>query len=257
MSKPPTIASLVRTATKSQKMYVDNVSYILLEDDKERIVEFFTRLSLPKVWEDEDTSEFAGEAITNVHDFAYEAALMAGQTKYIERNIRKLKWHISHAEPDNAGSVALLFKAQAKFANMRIKRIIQLLQKEECHGAIQWGTARELLNRAYRDYRLTVELVTGAWLEAVLKMADDRNEALERLKGFPEMMRDATTELSALRDEVETVRQTLSVQPMGYDVISPPRYFSGDLLETGAWKHFWGDVGSMSDHLRQQVGLGI
>jgi hypothetical protein len=257
MSKPPTIASLVRTATKSQKMYVDNVSYILIEDDKDRIVEFFTRLSLPKVWEEEETAEFTSEAITCIHDFRFELDIMAGQTKYIERNIRKLKWHITHAEPENAGSVALLFRAQAKFADFRIKRIIHLLEAQECHGAIDWGTARELLNRAYRDYRQTVELVTGAWLEAVLKMSDDRDAALKELDGFPQMMREATENLDGLRDRVEGVRAGLSVQPLGYDVISPPRYFSGDVLETDAWKHFWGDVGSMSDHLRQQVGLGI
>lgn len=257
MSKPPTVASLVRTAAKSEKLYVDNVSYILIEDDKERIVEFFTRLSLPKTWEEDESGDFTAEAISSAKDLPYEASLMEGQTKYIERNIRKLKWHISHAEPDNAASVALLFKAQWSFAELRIRRVITLLQREECHGAIEWGNARELLNRAYRDYRQTVDLVTGPWLEAIIKMSDDRDVALASLEGFPQMIRDCTNSLSALRDEVEEVRVGLSVQPMGYDVISPPRYFSGDLLESGAWKHFWGDVGNMSDHLRQQVGLGI
>ena len=91
----------------------------------------------------------------------------------------------------------------------------------------------------------------------MIKTADDRQEALSALDGYPQMIREATNLLSGLREEVEAVRITLSVQPLGYDVISPPRYFSGDLLETGSWKHFWGEVGNMSDHLRQQVGLGI
>ena len=257
MSKAPTVASLVRTASKSEKLYIDNVSYILIEDDKERIVEFFTRLSLPKSWEEDEAGSFGADVIEGAKDLAHEITLMDGQTKYIERNIRKLKWHIAHAEPENAASVALLFRAQAAFSELRIKRVIHLLKRDECHGAMEWGNAREMLNRAYRDYRQTVDLVTGPWLEAMIKMADDRDEALAALAGFPQIIRDATNSLAALREEVENVREGLAVQPMGYDVIRPPRYFSGDVLETAAWKHFWGDVGHMSDHLRQQVGLGI
>ncbi len=260
-TKPPTIASLVRTATKSQKLYVENTSYILIEDDKDRIVEYFTRLSLPREWTNpEDTAEWAQEAIDNVKDFAFELALMDGMTKYLERNLRKIKWHISHpGEPDaaaSAGAVYLIFEAQGEFASFRIRRLMNIMRNTETLSALEWGTARELLNRCYRDYRSSVQLVTMRYLEALLGAADPA-DAIAALQGYPQLMRKHTEILEGLRTEVEEIRQTLAVQPDGYPLVSPPRYFGGDLLDATSWKHFWGDVGTMSDSLRQHVGLGI
>ena len=262
-TKPPTIASLVRTATKSQKLYVENTCYILIEDDKERIIEYFTRLSLPRAWDPEqaeDTAEWSQEAIDNVKDFAFELELMAGMTKYLERNLRKIKWHISHpGEPDaaaSAGAVALIFDMQGDFAAFRIRRLMQLMKNTETLSAQDWGTARELLNRAYRDYRSSVSLVVTRYLEALLG-ASEAEDAIAALQGYPQLMRKHTEILEGLRSEVEEIRQTLAVQPDGYPLVSPPRYFGGDLLDSTSWKHFWGDVGTMSDSLRQHVGLGI
>ena len=45
----------------------------------------------------------------------------------------------------------------------------------------------------------------------------------------------------------------LAVQPDGYPLVKPPRYFGGDLLDQGSWKHYWGDVGTLADNLRQHV----
>lgn len=259
-TKPPTIASLVRLATKSQKLYVDNTCYILLEDDKERIVEYFTRLSLPREWTDEDLSDWTPEAIDSVQSFAVELHLMEGMTKYLERNLRKIKWHITHAaEPDAAASAAavyLIFNAQGDFAAFRIRRLIALMKRGETMTPTDWGTARELLNRAYRDYRSSVHLITTRYLEALLG-ASEAEDAIAALQGYPQLMRKHTEILEGLRSEVEEVRQTLAVQPDGYPLVSPPRYFGGDLLDSASWKHFWGDVGTMNDTLRQHVGLGI
>ena len=61
--------------------------------------------------------------------------------------------------------------------------------------------------------------------------------------------------LASLRDEVEVARLDLAVQPEGYPMVRPPRYFGGDLMETMSWKHFWGEVGTLQDNMRQHVDL--
>lgn len=260
-TKPPTIASLVRTACHSHKMYVDNTSYILIENDKERIVEYFTRLSLPRAYAEEDLGEWAAEAFTvGEGTLQYELDLMEGMTKYIERNTRKIKWHISHpGEPDaeaSANAVSLVFAAQGEFAAFRIRRVLRILDNHKTLTAKEWGYTRELLNRAYRDYRTGVQLITTRYIEELMT-ASDPEEALAALKGYPELFKKHTQELDALRDEIEEMRLTLAVQPEGYPIVRPPRYFGGDLLDTPSWKHFWGEVGTLSDNMRQHVGLGI
>ena len=259
-TKPPTIASLVRLAAKSQKVYVENTVGIFVEDDTDRIVEYFGRLSLPRAWEDDLTAEWPEEGVSTATSIAREHLLMAGITKYIERNVRKIKWHISHpgegGAEASANAVALVFEAQAEFAKLRLRRCIKLMGETDVLSAEDWGKARELMNRAFRDYRTSVQLIADKYLEQLFAVSD-REEALAALEGYPQMIRKHTEELDALRDEIETARLASSVQPEGYPVVAPPRYFGGDLLDTASWKYFWGEVGNLSDNIRQQVGLGI
>ena len=260
-TKPPTIASLVRLAAKSQKIYIENTVGIFVEDDSDRIVEYFGRLSLPRAWEDEEViTEWPAEGVDTATAISREHELMAGITKYIERNVRKIKWHISHpgegGAAASANAVALVFEAQAEFAKLRLRRCIKLLAEAEILSAQEWGQARELMNRAFRDYRTTVQLIANKYLEQLFSVCE-RDEALEALAGYPAMIRKHTEELDALRDQIEEVRLAASVQPEGYPVVAPPRYFGGDLLDTASWKYFWGEVGNLSDNIRQQVGLGI
>jgi hypothetical protein len=256
MSKPPTIASLVRTATHSEKQYVENTTAMFLAADHERTKEYFSRLSMPRVWAVEEPAEFPPEALETIYDFAVEYDLMAGQTKFIERNIRKIKWHISHPSLEGSDSIALIFGIQANYACMRIRRVVELLKASETLTAQEWGTARELLNRCYRDYRQTVELISNRWLEVLLESVP-RDQALASLEGYPQMIRKASAELEGLRDVVEAVRLQGGVKPEGYPLVKPPRYFGGDLLDPDSWKHFWSEVATSTEALKQQVGLGI
>jgi hypothetical protein len=259
-SKPPTIASLVRTAAKSHKIYIDNTVGIFVEDDTDRIVEYFGRLSLPRAWEDEETAEWPPEAVDTASSIAREHLLMAGITKYIERNVRKIKWHISHpgegGAQASADAVALVFEAQAEFAKLRLRRCIKLINESEVLSAEDWGKARELMNRGFRDYRTTVQLIANKYLEQLFSISE-REEALEALAGYPQMIRKHTADLDELREQVEEARLASTVQPEGYPPVAPPRYFGGDLLDSASWKYFWGEVGNLSDNIRQQVGLGI
>ena len=260
-TKPPTIASLVRTACQSHKMYVDNTSYILIEGDPDRIIEYFTRLSLPRSWDNEERGEWAAEAFgPEGHTLADELHLFTGMIKYIDRNARKIKWHISHpGEPDaqaSADAVRLVFSAQAEFCAFRIRRVLKILEGHKTLTAKEWGQTRELLNRCYRDYRLGVQLVTTRYLEELMG-ASDPEDAIKALSPYPEVFKENTAILDGLRDEIEEMRQTLAVQPEGYPIVRPPRYFGGDLLDSPSWKHFWGEVGTLSDTMRQHVGLGI
>ena len=259
-TKPPTIASLVRTAAKSHKIYVENTIGILVDDDAERIVEYFGRLSLPRAWEDDETAEWPPEAIDSAASIAREYEHTAGISKYLERNVRKIKWHISHpgegGAKASADAVALVFEAQANFAKLRLRRCIKLINEAEVLSAVDWGHAREMMNRSFRDYRTTVQLIANKYLEQLFSVCE-RDEALEALAAYPQMIRSHTAELDALREEVEAARLASSVKPEGYPVVSPPRYFGGDLLDSASWKFFWGEVGNLSDNIRQQVGLGI
>ncbi|MEO0603580.1 MAG: hypothetical protein AAF211_19225, partial [Myxococcota bacterium] len=48
MSKQATIASLIRTAAKSEAEFVEVMDQIFEDDDVERIFEFFDRLNIPR-----------------------------------------------------------------------------------------------------------------------------------------------------------------------------------------------------------------
>lgn len=257
MAKPPTIASLVRTATHSEEQYIINTTEIFAEHDSDRIIEYFGRLSLPRTWAEEKPGAFGEESIASARSLQLEHAEMAGVTKYLERNQRKIKWHVTHPAMEGAESVALIFAAQADFAVLRIQRVLHLLPQIEVLSPQDWGIARELLNRAFRDYRQTLGLVTGRWMEALMETAEDHDAFVAAMSPFPSLIREKTALLESQREAIEKVRVELAVQPPGYPVVKPPRYFGGDLLDNNSWKHFWGEVGNMGDGLRQQVGLGI
>ncbi|MED5371003.1 MAG: hypothetical protein VX899_08330 [Myxococcota bacterium] len=257
MAKPPTIASLVRIATHSEEDYVANTTAIFAEQDSDRIMEYFGRLSLPRTWAEEKPGAFGDEAIQSARSIDFEHAEMAGVTKYLERNQRKVKWHISHPGTDGVESVMLIFAAQADFAKLRMQRILWLLGQQEVLSPEEWGKTRELLNRGFRDYRNILQLVTGRWMEAVSEAAESPEAFITAMQPFPKLIREKTVMLEEMRDEIEKVRVELAVQPDGYPVVKPPRYFGGDLLDNASWNHFWGQVSTLGDGMRAQIGLTV
>ncbi|MCB9760086.1 MAG: hypothetical protein H6739_09655 [Alphaproteobacteria bacterium] len=252
-TKPPTIASLVRLSAKTEQDFNDILSRTLLEeDDTERVVEYLTRLNLPKTMALSEGATLSEEALNKVTDFDQEAVLSKGFIKFTERHIRKLKWHVSHPSLESVVPVALLFRAISTVAHLRIGRVVALLKSRDVLSAHDWGMTRELLNRAYRDFRHATGIVTGAWYEALVE-AIPVEEVRTALDALPGQVYEQIRLLERLRAEIEAARLTLAVKPDGYPEVRPPRYFGGDLLEDVSWKHFWGEVANMADGLQQQV----
>lgn len=254
-AKPASIASLVRNSAKSEKDFADTLSQILMEEgDTDRVVEFLTRLNLPKTMETSDDRSLDEAVFSSVTDFDTEMELSNGFSKFVDRHIRKLKWHVSHPAMDGIEAVTLLYRSITIIARLRIKRLIALLKARPVLTSHEWGTCRELLNRTFRDFRQATDIVTGAWLEAMLENLD-KDEVKAALQDMPMEVRRLTNSVSALRDEIESTRLTMGVKPDGYPEVRPPRYFGGDILEGTSWKHFWGEVSNMTDSLYTLVQI--
>ena len=149
--------------------------------------------------------------------------------------MRKVKWHTAH--PENAGAEAVrgIFSVTATIEAIRVRRVILLLQAQEVFTAQEWGLARELLNRTYRDYRELCKLMVNRWLSTVLETCD-REEMSAHLEALPAIIRARTELFHLLRSEIEARRVQIAVKPEGYPAVRPPRYFGGDLLDEGAWR---------------------
>ncbi|MCB9742948.1 MAG: hypothetical protein H6741_05555 [Alphaproteobacteria bacterium] len=252
-SKPPTIASLVRLSAKSEADFYGILSDVLVnEEDQERVVEYLTRLNLPKTMEPSDDIQVADEVTSTVTNFDDELALANGFEKFTARHLRKLKWHVSHPSIEGVTPVTLLYRSTAIMAYLRIARVVSLLGSKDVLSTHEWGTARELLNRAYRDYRMATNVLTVSWLEALME-SGEAEEIRQALDHLPSVVYAQIRKLERLREEVEAARVELTVQPPGYPPVKPPRYFGGDLLDTSSWKHFWGEVNNLADGLQQQV----
>ena len=253
--KPPTLASLVRVAAGGEEIFIDQTLEILDQGDNERSVEYLTRLNLPRDFglNPDGIPSTEGREMTVV-DFATEIIITEGIEKFIERHIRKLKWLVNHPDAEAVRAGVGLYRAKCIMTELRIRRVLALLQKSEVLNPFEWGTARELLNRAYRDFRRASSLLTHQFYESMVG-ACEREDVLAALESVPGVMQAHVTRLAGLRDEIEVARQDLAVQPEGYPIVRPPRYFGGDLLESMSWKHFWGEVGTLQDSMRQHVEL--
>jgi len=253
-AKRPSIASLVREAGASEAGFVQSLDTVLKENDTERFVEFATRINQPlrmEGGEEEpagiDTLEF------QISDFETETLYAAALNKFNARHMRKIKWHISHPDIDTIEPGFRIYRCIARIAELRLRRMIALLNSKELLNPSEWGLARELMNCAYREFRDATELVTQTWLESLFDNFE-QDEIRQKFSEFPNVVDEWADRLSALRDEVETRRVDMAVQPPDpYPVVRPPRYFGGDLMAQAAWKHYWGEVGTLSESLRQHV----
>lgn len=255
MAKPATVASLVRQSAKSEQDFQEVLANTLQGDSQpERIVEYLTRLNLPKTMETGDAVEISQEASAKVTNFDDEMALFAGFVKFTERHMRKLKWHVSHPDHDNVAAVGALYRSIGLVAQLRIARIISLMSAREMLSTHEWGIAREMLNRTYRDFRQATTIVASNFVDALLE-GKDTAAARKAMEPLPPEVDAQIRALAAQREKIEAARMQLSVKPDGYPPVKPPRYFGGDLLDNASWKHFWGEVTNLADNLHQQVHM--
>ncbi|MFH1464973.1 MAG: hypothetical protein ABIO70_11370 [Pseudomonadota bacterium] len=252
-----TISTLVREAAKSEANFLNVLNTELLSDAPDRIEEFFAKLNIPRSTKADDTL-VADLLLGNadqlaVTTFADEVKVAEGIQKFMDRHMRKLKWHVAHPAQEGITNCVRLFRAMGITTELRVLRILALMKSKQRLTVAEWGSARELLNRAYRELREATAIVTGPWIDALLSL-DGRQEVLAELAPFAEMVARYVKVLETLRRSIEERRKEMEVKPEGYPVVRPPRYFGGDLLDTGSWKHFWGEISGMSDALGNILG---
>jgi hypothetical protein len=260
MSNPttkPTIAALVREAARSETAFLATLNAVLLDEEPGRLEDFFTKLNIPRSSRTDDTLSMdfeADEAGITVSTFEKEVRVTEGIQKFLDRHVRKLKWHVSHPTIDGTQNCIRLYRALAVVSRLRVRRTLALLEARNRLTVREWGMARELLNRAYREFREATGIITTVWVDA-LTAQNDRGAVKTALTGLPEIVAVQVRAIGELRDRIETRRQALEVKPDAYPAVRPPRYFGGDLLDGPSWKHFWGEVNGMADTVRNNLGL--
>ncbi len=260
MSNPtpkPTITVLVREAARSETAFLATLNEILLDEEPGRLEEFFTKLNIPRSSRTDDTlsgDSGTSEAGLTVTTFEQEVRVTEGIQKFLDRHVRKLKWHVSHPTLDGAQNGLRLYRALAMVSRLRVRRTLALLEGRTRLTVREWGVARELLNRAYREFREATSIVTTTWVDA-LAAQNDRDGVKAALAGLPGIVTEQVRAIGELRDRIEMRRQALEVKPDAYPAVKPPRYFGGDLLDGPSWKHFWGEVNGMADTARNNLGL--
>ena len=110
-----TIASLVRQATKTEADFYRVTNELLAIGDTARLAEFFDKMNIPRSadgQDDFDLTEHPIEGSVNaVEDYPAEIAVSQGIQKFIERHLRKLKWHTTHPSMAGISNATRLYRA--------------------------------------------------------------------------------------------------------------------------------------------------
>lgn len=258
MSKQATIASLVRTAAKTEAEFMATVESVFEEDEIDRIWEFFDRLNIPRSQGGEDElngplPELGGPALGKLFDFENEFRVSGGVQRFLDRHERKIKWHATHPAADGIDNVVLLFRAAMVITNLRLARLRKLLASKDEMTPEDWAVARKLMNNSFLSFRNFLNLVAGEWIDAVQSTVP-REELVEKLGRFYEVVDAQVQRLEKAKEELEARRREMAVLPVGYPPVKPPVYFHGDLLGKGPWKLFWQSLNDRAHHFREAVG---
>ncbi len=258
MSKVATIASLVRTAAKSEQDFLETVKSVFEEGDLERAAEFFDRMNIPRSTGADgglldEVPSLAGTAAEDIGDFEQEYVLSQGIQKFLDRHERKIKWHASHPSLEGAQNVLLLFRAAIMATNLRLTRLRRLLDTKDELTPREWRIARELMNRSYLSFRNFLRITAGPWIEAMQQNfgPEDLNEVIGN---FYELVDHAVRELEDHKEAIEERRLELTViPPDDLPPVKPPVYFSGDLLGRGPWRQYWAGINSKAHNFRESI----
>jgi hypothetical protein len=256
--KQATIASLVRTAAKTEAEFMSTVEAIFEEDEIDRIWEFFDRLNIPRSQgADEElhgpVPEVGGHALDKLLGFDHEMRISNGIQRFLDRHERKIKWHATHPALDGIDNVILLFRAAMAITNLRLVRLRRLLQTKDELSPVEWSSARKLMNNSFLSFRNFLTLVAGEWVDAMQSTVPQADLAA-KLGRFYELVDAEIQRLDKLKDDIENRRRELAVLPDGFPPVKPPVYFHGDLLGKGPWKLFWQSLNDKAHHFREAVG---
>lgn len=251
-----TIASLVRSAAKDEDEFKQVIEEILEAREHARTAEFFDKMNIPRSVISESNSrpivhfEIQGDMVGSFED---EREICDGIQKFMDRHERKLKWHASHPTSEGAKNTLLLMRASISITELRLKRLMILLGRQDELTPQEWAIARELMNRAFLGFRNMLNILASSWVEA-MQTAVAPEELSEILGNFYEFIDTHIRLLDEYRDSIEDRRMELSVVPEGHPPVKPPNYFGGDLLGRGPWKQYWGALDARAHTFREAVG---
>jgi len=255
MSKSVTISSLVRQAAKSEAEFVTTVQQVFAEEPTDRIAEFFDRLNIPRSVEGEDLTSsipMLDAAANKVSGFADEQLISIGMQKYMDRHLKKLKWHAQRPSTEGTSNVLLIMREGMIVTDLRLARLQHLLRSKDELTPEEWSIARELMNRAYLAFRDFLRNFGGSWIDAVSSTIE-RAELEALLGNFYEVIDHQVRKLEDHREKIEARRTELTVIPRGFDPVKPPFYFGGDLMGRGPWKQFWSVIEDRAHHFREAL----
>lgn len=266
MTKSVTIASLVRSAARSESEFYATIEDVFTEGDLERAAEFFDKLNIPRSTAAEgglfkELPVPSGIVLT-LGTFEQEHAISRGIQRYLDRHERKIKWHAGHPSAEGVSNVLLLFREAMYVTNLRLRRLHLLLDTTDELTPNQWAVAREMMNRSYLSFRNFLQLTAHDWIDAVgtTMSPDELADHLRNVDNEPDSVDDfyqlvdhQIRELEEARGKIEERRLELTVAPEGFPPVKPPNYFGGDLMGRGPWKQFWNHLNAAAHHFRESV----
>jgi hypothetical protein len=257
MSKIASIPSLVRAAARSEEDFINSIHEAFDGGDMVRAAEYFERLNIPRSQGAESglhdpIPNVEGNAL-DVQDYISEHQICSGMHKYMERHIRKIKWHSTHPSIEGMQNVLLLFRHVLVITSLRLKRLNKLLDLKEELNPNEWAIAREITNRTYLGFRNFLHEVSTSWIDSI-QMSFDPADVEERLGSFYEFVDTQVRQLEEEREVIETRRAELTVIPEGYPPVKPPNYFGGDVFGRGPWQQYWKVVDQRAHKFRESVG---
>jgi hypothetical protein len=255
MSKQ-TISSLVRQAARSEAEFLSVIELVFVEEPAARIAEFFDRLNIPRSVEGENLADplpNLEQAVTAVKSYEDERLINNGIQKYMDRHLKKLKWHAQRPTMEGSRNVLLLMRQGIAITELRLRRLVALLRLKDELSPAEWSIARDIMNRAYMSFRHYLSQLGGQWIDAAITTLE-RTELEQLVGNFYELVDSTVRRLEEHRVRIEARRVELTVLPPGFDPVKPPVYFGGDLLGRGPWKQFWTAIEDRSHHFREALG---
>lgn len=256
MSKQATISSLNRTAAKDEPQFIETCQMVLDEEPMERVAEFFDSLNIPRsVGSAHTLDEMKSFSVKpeRIGTYEEEKAISDGMQKFLERHVRKLKWHAKHPSIEGSENVLLLTRCAIMVTEARVTRLELLLRSQDELNPVEWSYARELMNKSYLAFRNFLVQLAGDWIEA-MQTAVTREDLTARLGNFYEFVDAQIRRLEEARDRLEDRRMELTVVPEFYPPVKPPGYFRGDLMARGPWKQYWSVIDNKAHQFREVAG---
>lgn len=251
-----TISSLVRQAARSEAEFISIIEAVFTDETPDRIAEFFDRLNIPRSVEGENLADglpVLDKSVTSVTTWDDEKMINSGIQKYMDRHLKKLKWHAQRPTMEGSRNVLLLMRQGMIVTELRLRRLEAMLRAQDELSADEWSTARDIMNRSFMAFRHYLAQLGGPWIDAAVQSLERSD--LEALVGnFYELVDATVRRLGEHRTRIEARRLELTVLPEGFDPVKPPIYFGGDLLGRGPWKQFWSALEDRSHHFREALG---